>query len=297
MIESIEGVAFVERVDGVEADPSTPPDLLVEVPHGADERAQYDALASRMRGRLPDDLHEFFHANTDLGAWELGRWVAHELVRRDPHRSARLIRCLLPRTLVDTNRVLEADGLTRGLPSYIEDPQDRALLSALHARYVALAEAAVDEVGRAGGFLLLPHTYGPRTMGIEQVDESIVHALRAAWAPEAWASWPVRPDVDLINRDPDGVEHTPPGLCQALIDAYAEVALAAVEATTYSLHPASQGARFATRYSGQSLCVEVRRDLLVDRFHLLEPNWLDPTKVRRAARPMVDPIRAWLDQR
>lgn len=297
MIESIEGVAFVERIDGAEADPSAPPDLLVEVPHGADERAHYDALASRMQGRLPDDLHEFFHANTDLGAWELGRWVAHDLVRRDPRRSARLVRCLLPRTFVDTNRVLDADGLTRGLPSYIEDPRDRALLTSLHARYVALAEAAVDEVGRAGGFLLLPHTYGPRTMGIDRVDANIVPALRAAWQPEAWASWPLRPEVDLINRDPEGNEHTSPGLCAALIEAYAQVALEAVEATTYTLHPASQGARFAVRYSGQSLCLEVRRDLLVDRFHLLEPSWPDHTKIRRAARPMVDPIRAWLDRR
>lgn len=297
MIESIPGVAFVERFDGAEADLAAPPDLLVEVPHGADERAHYDALASQMQGRLPDDLHEFFHANTDLGAWELGRWVAEKLVRRDPRRSARLVRCLLPRTLVDTNRVLDADGLTQGLPSYIEDPRDRELLMSLHGRYVALAEAAVEEVGSAGGFLLLPHTYGPRTMGIDAVDANIVANLRAAWAPEAWAGWPLRPEVDLINRDPDGTEHAPPGLCQQLIDAYAEVALEAVEAQTYTLHPASQGARFATRYSGQALCLEVRRDLLVDRFHLLEPSWLDHTKIQRAARPLVEPIRAWLDRR
>ena len=67
------GVVDVEIVRGARARPDAPPDLLVEVPHGADRRAHYDALRARLRGDLPADLHAFFHVNTDVGAWQLGR--------------------------------------------------------------------------------------------------------------------------------------------------------------------------------------------------------------------------------
>ena len=111
----IEGVADVEVLRGVAADPDASPDLLVEVPHGADRRAHYDALRARLAGPLPEDLHVFFHANTDLGAWHYGRRVAERVVEADPTKVALVIRCLLPRTFVDTNRVIEAvDELATG---------------------------------------------------------------------------------------------------------------------------------------------------------------------------------------
>jgi hypothetical protein len=67
-LKSIEGVAFVERIDGPDADPGAPATMLVEVPHGADRRAHYDALRARMVGALPDDLHLFFHVNSGTTA-------------------------------------------------------------------------------------------------------------------------------------------------------------------------------------------------------------------------------------
>src|SRR5690606_36693325 len=70
---SIEGVVTVELLRGAEAPPAAVPDLLVEVPHGADLRAHYDALRARLVGELPADLHCFFHINTDVGAWAYGR--------------------------------------------------------------------------------------------------------------------------------------------------------------------------------------------------------------------------------
>lgn len=303
MIRSVDGVAEVQQLAGPNADPDAPPDLLVEVPHGADRRAHYDALRARLVGALPDDLHEFFHANTDTGAWDVGRRVAERIVEQSPTTNALLVRCLVPRTFVDTNRLLDAGdelskgGLTAGVPSYVTDPDDRALLASLHRAYVELVEAAYERVCGAGGFALMPHTYGPRTMGIAAVDERIVDAIRAAWIPEAWDGWPLRPEVDLICRDPDGARHAPEGMAEALIAAYAEVGLEAVEAVTYNLHPATQGARFATRWSGQTLCLEVRRDLLVKEFDLLRELDVDPERVDRAARPLADVIGGWLDAR
>src|SRR4030081_1954587 len=98
LIESIPEVAEVERIFGEACDPSVPPALLVEVPHGADRRAHYEALRRHLVGDLPADLHIFFHLHPDIGACESGRLVAEQVVPAAPGRSALLIRCLVPRT-------------------------------------------------------------------------------------------------------------------------------------------------------------------------------------------------------
>lgn len=302
-LSSLDGVAHVAHLRGADADPDAPPDLLVEVPHGADRREHYDALHARMAGALPEDLHEFFHANTDMGAWDVGRRVAERIVAEDPGRSALLVRCLIPRTFVDTNRLVDAadelgaGGLTGGIPSYVTHPEDRVLLEGLHRAYVELAERAYEAVCGAGGFALMPHSYGPRTMGIAAVDAHIVQAIRAAWAPDVWATWPLRPEVDLITRRPDGERLAPASVVERVLAAYAEAGLEAVEATTYTLHPATQGARFAGRWPGQTLCVEVRRDLLVEEFDLLRALTPEPTRVERAAAPIAGAILEWLRAR
>ena len=137
--ETVEGVAFVEHLRGASAPLGAAPDLLVEVPHGADRRTHYDALRARLQGPLPENLHEFFSMNTDVGAWAFGRATAEAILAADPSRSALLVRCLLPRTFVDTNRVVELaggdltqGGMTAGIPVYVTDPGDTALLLELH---------------------------------------------------------------------------------------------------------------------------------------------------------------------
>jgi len=140
MIEPIPGVADVERLgrgDRV--------DLLVEVPHGADRAAHYQALRDRLAGALPAGLEEFFFVNTDSGAWQVGRRVAERLVAADPARTALIVRCLIPRTFIDCNRVEDASadaGMTASVPAYVHDAADRALLLDLHRRYVGLVERA-----------------------------------------------------------------------------------------------------------------------------------------------------------
>lgn len=295
-IASIEGVAFVERLDGAEADPEASPALLVEVPHGADRRAHYDALRARLIGDLPDDLHLFFHANTDMGAWQLGRRVAERVIAALPDKSALLVRCLIPRTFVDANRLAEAQdeigtgGLTAGVAPYVRDEADRALLLSLHRAYVALAERAYPLVCDSGGFALIPHTYGPRTMGIAKIDDHIVEALRAAAEPAAWEGWPLRPEVDLITREADGTHHAPAAMAEAVLAAYRALGVDAHDNQTYHLHPSTQGYRWSTRYPQSTLCLEVRRDLLVDAFSLFEE--LEPTasRVDRMALPLAEVI-------
>lgn len=299
-LASLDGVAHVERIDGPGADPTAPPCLLVEVPHGADRRAHYDALRGRLVGDLPADLHVFFHVNTDVGAWDYGRRVAERVVAAAPGRSALAIRCLVPRTFIDTNRLEDAgedlakSGLTSGVAPYVRHPADLALLLDLHRSYVRLVERAVELVCGAGGFGLSPHTYGPRTMGIATIDDTIVEALRRAHEPAAWESWPVRPEIDLITRDPDGVRRAPETMTRELLDAYRALGLEAVECATYTMHPSTQAARWGTRFPDQFLCLEVRRDLLVEAYTPFEEMRVRPEAADRVAAPLAVAIDRWL---
>ncbi len=302
-LAGIEGVAFVERLHGASADPSAPPSFLVEVPHGADRRAHYDALRERLVGDLPEDLHVFFHVNTDVGAWDYGRRVAERILEARPDRSALLVRCLVPRTFVDTNRLEEATddlakgGLTAGVAPYVRDPRDVALLLELHRAYVGLTERAYELVCGGGGFALSPHTYGPRSMGIAKIDDSIVQALRDAHEPEAWERWPVRAEIDLITRDGEGALYAPEGMPERLLEAYRALGFHAVENGTYTMHPSTQGWRWATRHPGQVLCLEVRRDLLVERWLPFEEMRVLPEAADRVAAPLAREIDAWLAAR
>jgi len=302
-IRSIDSVAYVERIDGKDADPGAPPALLVEVPHGADRRAHYDALRRRLAGELPDDLHIFFHVNTDVGAWDYGRRVAERVVEARPERSALLVRCLIPRTFIDTNRLEDTkddvarSGMTAGLAPYVRHPDDVALLLGMHREYVALIERAYELVCGSGGFALSPHTYGPRTMGIAKIDETIVEELRKAHEPEAWASWPMRAEIDLITRTADGVRHVQEAMVEELLAGYRALGYQTVEGGAYTLHPATQTYRFSTRYLGQVLCLEVRRDLLVEAYTPFEEMRVVPELADRVAGPLTAAIDGWLSSR
>ncbi|MBI2892918.1 MAG: hypothetical protein HYY06_05150 [Deltaproteobacteria bacterium] len=300
---SIEGVVDVERIDGAAADPATPPALLVEIPHGADRRAHYDALRGRLVGDLPKDLNVFFHANTDVGAWNYGRRAAEMVVAAAPERSALVVRCLVPRTFIDTNRLEDAtedlakSGLTAGIAPYVRHPADRALLLELHRAYVGVVERAVDLVCGNGGFGLCPHTYGPRTMGIAKIDDAIVEELRRAHEPEAWAGWPLRPEIDFITKDPDGAARAPEQIVRQLLAAYRALGLETAECATYTMHPSTQGARWAARYPDRFLCLEVRRDLLVETYTPFEEMRVRPDAVDRIATPLATAIDGWLRAR
>lgn len=302
-LASIAGVAHVEWLLGAEASTDVPPSLLVEVPHGADERAHYDALRARLVGDLPEDLHVFFHVNTDIGAWQYGRAVAERVLAAFPKRSALLVRCAIPRTFIDANRLedagdsLASGGMTAGLAPYVDHPDDRALLVGLHRAYVRCIEKAYAWVCDAGGFALSPHTYGPYVLPIERIDRSIVAALRAAHAPEVRATLAVRPEVDLLTIDGAGTRHAAEGLVESLVAGFAAMGLQAVEGGAYTLHPATQSYRFVMRYPTQTLCLEVRRDLLVEAYEPLDAMTVRADAVERVAGPIADALERWFAAR
>ena len=289
-VASLPGVAQVEHLRGASSRPDTPPSLLVEVPHGADQAAHYAACRERLCGEFPKDLQHFFFVNTDVAAWDLGVAAARAYLQARPQEVALLVRCLVPRTFVDTNRTLGGDGsapagkaaVTPGLAPYVHDPADQALLRGLHEAYVALTDAAYEAVvGRGEGLALVPHTYAPRTVGISAVDETIVEQLHRVYAPEVFPTWPLRAEVDLITQDGDGRRLSPPGAVEALLPALADAGLTAEENHTYWLHPATRAAALSARYPGRLLCLEVRRDLVVESWTPFGPMRADPVRVCR----------------
>lgn len=266
--------------------------LLIEVPHGATETADFDELRAGLRGDYPDDLVRFFHVNTDVGAPELARAVGARLAAAGV--GVRLLRGRIPRTFVDVNRVLgepadfAATGLTPGLPPYVTDPDDAAVLRERHERYDGEVARHYADLCGTGGEALIIHSYAPRSVDPGPIDRGIVSALERCYEPGTYESFPLRPEVETIDTDPAGRLLSPAARIDALAEALAGVGISLARNRTYSLHPSTAGYHHAERYPGQVVCCEVRRDLLCDPFVPFRPVKVGVRKVERLAVPLAD---------
>lgn len=288
---------------GPAADSDGPTDLLVEVPHAAWRRVHYDDIRGPLRSELPPRLEQFFHVNTDVGAEHLALAVAEGVVRRFPACRVEVILCRLPRTLVDTNRLVDPDhdgslgegGLTPGLPPYVTHPDDRLWLTELHRIYAAAVGEAFERICGQGGLALIPHTYAPRSVGIDRIDAGIVEALHACWAePERW---PLRPEVDLITETPEGEDLADPELLDDVIAGLEALGHEVARNDSYTLHPETASAVWAARYPGQVLCLEVRRDLLLRTWRPFEEQEIDGRAVQRIAAPLAASVETAVHRR
>ncbi len=301
-LRSCPGVVDVEFVRGATADPSAAPDLLLEVAHGATRASHFTDLRAQLRGDYAADLLDFFFVNTDVGAPELARAVAQRVVRSQPQRTAVVVRCLVPRTFIDCNRRIErtavptaskAGEMTPGLPPWVKDKADQELLLARYFTYRDVVAAAFDAVGQKGGLALFVHTYAPRSIDVP-VDENIGKALRAAYAPDRLATWTLRPDVDLITHDPDGRELASAPLAARAAAEFAAAGFEVARNATYPLHPVTLAHSFAVQRPTSTLCLEVRRDLLLAEFLPFRELIPDLTRVERAAAPLAAAVLAEL---
>lgn len=295
-LHSVPEAAGVESFRGARA--RGEPDLLLEVPHGATRAAHYDELLRELRGTFPDDLRDFFFVNTDVGAPEVAKRVAELYVEALPERAAVVVRSSIPRTFVDCNRVIDAStrpaasaagAMTPGVHAWVKDPADLELLLARYAAYRALATEAFERVCGSGGRALMVHSYAPRSVDVP-VDEKIVEHLRAAYAPEKIGTWPLRAPVDLITVTPDGERLASPELVLHAKAAFAEAGLDVVENGAYALHPSTLAYEFARRFPGRTLCLEMRRDLLVAEFTPFQEMLGAPERVERVARPLAEAV-------
>lgn len=300
-IRSVPGVCAVELLRGAAAAATAPPDLLLEVAHGATRAAHYDALRAQLVGSYDDSLREFFFVNTDVGAPEFARAVAARVVAAQPRRSALVVQCLLPRTFVDCNRRIDAatqpaasapGAMTPGLPPWVQDERDRRLLLQRYQAYREVVTAAFAQVCPRG-LALCVHTYAPRSVDVP-VDAEVVRHLRSAYAADRVGTWPLRAAVDLITHDPDGRELACAPLARTAAREFAVVGFDVASNGAYSLHPVTLAHAFAEQYPGRTLCLEVRRDLLVPEFVPFVPLATAPDKVERVAAPLASAVLAHL---
>jgi hypothetical protein len=290
---SIPGVCDVTEVRGARARGA--PDLLLEVPHGATRARDYDELRRELVGDFPADLQAFFFVNTDVGAPELALRVAELVVAADPARSCLVVRSLIPRTFVDCNRDIDpttlarasaAGEMTAGLHAWVQDPRDRRLLLERYGAYRELATRAYDSVCGNGGRALMVHSYAPRSVDVA-VDDRIVESLRAAYAPERVESWPLRASVDLIVDTPDGERLADPDLTANAQREFTSAGFDVAVNGAYALHPVSLAHVFARAYPQRTLCLELRRDLLLRAFTPFAEMDADATKIERVAAPLA----------
>jgi hypothetical protein len=289
------GVCDVQILRGTAARADAVPDLVLEVAHGATTARHFDDLRARLAGAYADDLREFFFVNTDVGAPEVAMAVAQRVVARQPKRTALIVRCLLPRTFVDCNRVIDPNAEPRasaageptpGLPPWIVDARDQRLLRGLHREYQEVVDAAFARVCGQGGIGLCVHTYAPRSLDVA-VDGDIVRTLRAEYAPDRIGRWPLRSAVDLITHDPEGRELASVALAQRAEAEFAAAGFGVARNGAYSLHPVTIAHAFASRHPGTTLCLEIRRDLLLDEFVPFVPLTPRPDLVEKAAAPLA----------
>jgi predicted N-formylglutamate amidohydrolase len=295
-LRSIPGLCEIEYFGSPGTSPGAPPDLLVELPHGATTLAHLENLAGKLSSRLPPDLKEFFFVNTDVGTPECAR----EVGRRFPGRTL-VLRCLLPRTLVDCNRALDPTssprpGMTPAIPEYVDVEEDVRLLRVLYDDYQQIATRAFESVCGAGGAALLLHSYAPRSVKIDRIDREIVTQLREAYRPERYESWPLRPEVDVIGESDAGEPLASPAVVEGIRRAYEAIGVHAEANATYRLHDETTGYRHAVRHREQVVCVEIRRDLLAEPFTPFSEMHIDAAKSSRMAAPLASALSSAVER-
>ena len=296
-----------ERIDGVcEIQQSGLPEkgrrLLIELPHGATERSHFDALAAQLQGVYPAGLEKFFHVNTDVGAPEL----AHALSASPALNGVQVtvVRSLIPRTFIDCNRVLGADPalyregkVTPATPDYVQHPADIGLLHGLLARYESVVSEAYQAVCGEGGIALMLHTYAPRTVPIQAVSNDIVQQLEFHYAPSRIENCDLRPEVDFIHQSSDGRDLVSPLALDQLGNALTEEGIRVASGVSYPLHPSTAAYHHARKFPHQTLCLEVRRDLLVHEWRPFEAMEISPERVAPIARALARGLSGWIQGR
>ena len=236
--------------------------------------------AGKLQSKLPDDLIDFFHVNTDAGAYELACAVARRF-----EGSAVVVRCLVPRTLIDCNRRLDAtpaeltEGkVTPGLMPWIEHPDDRALLADLHAGYVAAVKDAMSS--SAEGVCCRPHLRAAqRRVAVDAESEEPARAYQPDKVNSGAA-----PRDRIIGRDVEDRRLAPAPLTVSMKQELGALGLGVTDSATYPLHPSTLAWGYHQERPRHTLCLEVRRDLLADPF--------DPFVEMNIGATKVEPIAA-----
>lgn len=295
---SIPNIVDTFLLRGSAAGQATPADLLLEIPHGATDTSDFHELAEKLRSPLPEGLSDFFHVNTDVGAFEVALRAAELFVEQNPNRSAAVLRCRIPRTFIDCNRKIDSSpeafkegGVTPGLMPWVTDSADLELLHGRYQGYISAVREARESLASDGAMALL-HTYSPWTVDV-QVDEDIVKNLRRAYEPKVRETWPMRPEFDIISRDMEGNDHAPGPVVEELRSQLNEQNWSLANSDTYPIHPSTMAWDHIVALPGRALCLEVRRDLLADPFDPFVQMNICSKKVEPIALALAHSLRKW----
>ena len=311
--KSLAGVCDVEVVAAPGVRVTTPPTLLIEVPHGATRRRHFMATRRRLTGEFPDDLEQFFYVNTDVGSIECARWVARMVTNPGAHPeleeslggavgagcrevgAALILRGLVARTFIDCNRVIAGgpssalrEGLTPGLPAYVSRDGRRADAEGHAWRLPGRGGEGVRgrlRRGRHGPDP--PHLRAALGCRSTASTRASSPALRRAYEPANYERWDRRPDVDLISETVGGDRLAPEAVVRALRERYARIGVEVAENATYRLHEATMGYVHSAKYPGRVLCMEINRELLADPFIPFVEMAISERKARRMAAPIA----------
>jgi hypothetical protein len=245
-----------------------PPSLFIELPHGAVHVDEFQHFANLIPS-LPKNLVDFFLVNTDVGTPELAQAIAENLKEEI---GVVILRSKIPRTLVDCNRVLSlsedeyrAGKVTPGIPCYVPNEHHRWLID-IHHRYTEQATSLYKEICANGGFGIMLHSYAPKSVGISQVGHDIVEKLHWAYREDMYKTWPTRPEIDIIGRTKEGDWLCNEGRALSLQNAFEKRGFQVELSKTYPMHPSTTAFRHASSYPDQTLCLEIRRDILMKEF-------------------------------
>lgn len=308
----VAGVCEVKVFAGPAADADAPCDALVELPHGATEAAHI-ADARALTADYPDGYDDLFWVNTDQGSPEYGwRFAAHVtnpawvraaaaplLASADldaaaeaaARRKVLVVRALVPRTIVDLNRVWEVDTATfraanlTGAVAPFARPDELDAIRARYAAYQVVADAAHAEVCGRGGAALNLHTYAPITVSI-QSGEPLLDAVRRAYVPDNYPSYPQRPTAQVITRLPGEEPITDQRLCALLVARYAAAGVALSLDDPFTMHKATACYLRAAAYPGLVTVLELRRDALTDAFTPFAKWPASPQRVEAMTAPL-----------
>jgi hypothetical protein len=126
-----------------------------------------------------------------------------------------------------------------------------------------------------------------------EIDLQIVASLRRAYEPDREPTWPLRPEVDVIGREVDGMSRAPAAVVESLRQELAGLGIEPADSATYPLHPSTLAWDHVIARPGRALCVEVRRDLLADPFEPFAQMRIGAAKVERLAAPFARAVRRW----
>ena len=302
--KSIENVVEIFEIAGKDSVLHQAPNLLIEIPHGATLKRHFEEIQTHLSSTLPSNLIDFFFVNTDVGTPELAKFTAEILSRLEHSYKILIVRSLIPRTFVDCNRILDlseqealAAGITVGLPVYVKEEKDKDFLLERYGCYQKEVEKAYDCVCGSGGLALMLHSYAPKKVGISAVKDDIVERLHEVYAPGKYEQWPIRPQVDFIHQTPSGeaLEHA---ILRHNMTSHLEAAgLCVAQGDSYQLHPATTAYSWSKKYKSQTVCVEIRRDLLMEQFEPFAEMSVDVEQLGCIATAMAYGIMETFQQR